>query len=228
MKRILLITLVLSTSLLLITSHFTYLKAQNQDFGSWTGIEINKKLSQRLSVSFTEELRLKENITQLNSFFSEAGVGYKFSQYLKVAANYRFNQKQRIDQSLGTRHRFNVDFAFQNKINAFVVSYRMRVQSQLNDYYSSETGKVPNYNLRHKFSLEWDLDNRISPLAAAELFYPINQMDNKLQQVRLNAGIKYDINNDNRIIINYLVQKETYVNNPLTEHVIGLTYQLSF
>ena len=229
MKKKLLISLVLSVFLLLITSHFQYLKAQNEDFGSWTGIEIRKKFSQRLSASFAEEFRWKENVTQLDNLFSEAGIDYKLSKYLKISANYRFNQKQKRDQSFDTGHRLSSDFRFQNKIKAIIFNYRMRVQSQVNDYYSSETGKFPDYNLRHKFSLQWDLDNRISPFAATELFYPINQIrNNKLSRLRLITGIDYEINKESSMSINYLIQKETFVKNPLTEHVIQLNYQFSF
>lgn len=205
------------------------LQAQQNDFGNWTGIKLSKKLTSNLTASFEEEIRFRENLSQLNNFYSEAGIGYNINNAFKISTDYRFNQKQRIDHSFSKRHRLNIALGFKQKIKAIEFNYKIKGQSEISDYYSSETGKITENILRHKFALNYDFTNRISPTVATELFYPINPISkNRCNKVRFIAGVEYAINEVNQIEINYLVDKERLTNNPQTNYIIQLGYRFKF
>lgn len=210
-------------------SKINSLQAQENDFGSWTGIKLSKKLTSNLTASFEEEIRFKENLSQLDNFYSEAGVAYKINNALKISTDYRFNQKQRSDHSLSKRHRINLALAFEQKIKAIELNYRIKGQSEISDYYSSENGKLIENTLRHKFSLNYDFNKRMSPTVATELFYPINVVSkNVCKKVRFIAGVKYEINKVNQIEINYLLDRERFTNNSRSDYVLQLGYHFQF
>ncbi len=54
--------------------------AQEQDFALWSGLQIRKDITQKLRASFEEEIRFNENITNINTFYSDIGISYKLNK----------------------------------------------------------------------------------------------------------------------------------------------------
>ena len=102
-KSFLLIVFLLNTN---------YTQAQKTDAGLWTAISIDKKLNNKFSANFTEEVRLFQNVQRLNLAYTNLGVSYKLNKYVKLSAVYRFLQKSQDENYISWRHRIYADAQF--------------------------------------------------------------------------------------------------------------------
>jgi long-subunit fatty acid transport protein len=202
--------------------------AQTNDAGLWLSINAEKKITPALSFNISEECRFNENISELGTFFTDAGFAYKINKMFRVSANYRFNNKRNLDDSYTTRHRFYVDFAAKKKLKPITISLRSRLQSYAESYATSDKGSAE-YYLREKFSIKFDLDKKYAPYIYSEFYYSLNNpKGNYIDKMRYAAGFEYTLNRTHSFDLFYMIQKEQNVKNPETDFVIGLGYNITF
>lgn len=202
------------------------------DAGLWATFNVEKKMSKRLEVSFTQGYRLKENYTQTNLFYTSVGVSYKPLGFMKVSVSYRTTQKARLDESYSFRHRLTMDVLLKKKFGKFSASFRQRIQTQVNNVYSSETGQLPAWYAREKVEVGYDLDKPIKPFASVELRYQLNnprdmELNGTWNRVRYSAGLDYKINEKNAFSLYYMIQRGFNVPEPQHLYITGLAYTLS-
>jgi hypothetical protein len=201
------------------------LNAQVNDAGLWTSVKLETKVVKDLTASIIQEFRFYENITELGAYYTEAGLEYKINKHFQIEANYRFTQKRKVENYYSIRHRFGIDLKYSKKIKPFELKYRIRFQNQYADIGRSEDGGVPEYYLRNKLSLQWDLKKAYTPYVSVELFSPLNYprmyaFDN----IRSMAGIEYAFTKHHKIDVYYMIHKDVNVSEPVTYYVIGIGY----
>lgn len=201
--------------------------SQSNDAGLWLNVNIEKKILPILAVELNQEFRLNENISELGTYFTDAGIKYKINNYLRVSVNYRFSNKRRLDDSYSKRHRYYCDFTFRMKFSPINVSLRTRLQSQYANIFSSEDGKIPEYYSRNKLNVELDLKKKYFPFISTELFTPLKQTSVITDNARFTAGCKYECNRRHEMVIFYMIQQEYNVAKPKRDYVIGLGYNYS-
>lgn len=208
---------------------YSGLRAQVNDAGLWASFSLEKKFTQTWSASFSQELRLNENLSEVGTVFSDAGVNYKFNKKLKLSFNYRYSNKRNLDDSYSQRHRFYLDLTMREKLKPFVFTGRIRFQQQYEDIFTSENGFVPQRYLRPKLTCKLDMDKSFAPFISAEYFSPMSCENSfYLDKSRYMAGVDYQINSTGTLELFYLIQRELNQNNPLTDYVVGLGYSLEF
>jgi hypothetical protein len=209
--------------------HAGAVKAQYNDAGLWMSISIEKKITSSTSFIIQEELRMQENITQAGAIFTDAGFSHKFNKYLSAGINYRFTERRNLDASYSTRHRLYFDIAGKDKFSKFTVTLRERIQAQVRDYHSSENGRIPVWLIRSKLTLKYDVNKKVTPLIATEIFYTLNNPGgNEIITLRYYAGVDYEFNKRHSIQPYYMIQSEKNVNNPATDFVTGIEYSYKF
>jgi hypothetical protein len=114
---------------------------------------------------------------------------------------------------------------YSRKIKPFALQYRVRLQDEYADIGRSPKGGIPEYYLRNKLNLSWDLGKPFSPYISIELFSPLNYpryaaFDN----LRASAGVEYEISKHHKIDVFYMVQKEINVSRPQADFITGLGY----
>src|SRR5947207_14910286 len=82
-----------------------------EDAWLWNTVSINKQLSRKWSLGVDEELRLFDNMSRVNLFFTNVGVSYKLSKVFKFSLVYRFINKNQDDEYYSERHRLYLDIA---------------------------------------------------------------------------------------------------------------------
>lgn len=204
--------------------------SQVNDAALWFSTNAEKKITPALTATLSEEFRLNENITELGTFFTDAGVKYKFNKLVRVSVNYRFVNKRYTDDFYSKRHRYYFDLTIREKVKPFVFQFRTRFQSQYADIFSSNEGKIPSYYSRNKFTVKLDFDKKVMPYFYTELYTPLNDPGSVyyLDNVRYCAGIEYKINLIHSLDIYYMLQREYHVNNPETDYIIGVGYNVIF
>lgn len=203
--------------------------AQVNDAGAWLSLNFEKKITSSLSFNLSEELRFNENLTELGTFFSDAGISYKIKDFLKISGNYRFINKKRFDNSYSYRHRYYFDLGLKKKIKPLEVLLRLRFQSQYKDIFSSADGMTPEDYLRTKLTVKMKIKKSFSPYLYGELFNPLNNPKNKnIDNIRYCAGLEYKINRRYMVDIFYMIQAERNVKNPKTDFLTGLGFYSTF
>jgi len=202
------------------------------DAGLWLTMNIEKKLSKRLEISLTEEYRLKENYAQHNLFYTDLGVAYKPLGFMKISFSYRAIQKYLLDETYSFRHRLTMDILLKRKFGRWVPSFRQRIQTQVRNVYSSETGTLPEWFARERFELKYDLDKPVAPYAAIEWRYQLKDprnmdLNGTWNRVRYTLGIDYRLNEKNALSLYYLIQRGFNVPEPQNDYITGLSYTLS-
>ena len=202
-----------------------FLFSQNRDAKIWTNFKIEKKITKKFSLELSEELRLFNNVSEAESFFTDFGVVYKHNKYIKFSINYRFLNKRLLNDNFSMRHRYYVDLSLKKKYKRVIASLRTRFQSQYKDVYRSDNWQTPNNYFRNKVNFEIDLDKKYTPYLNVELFYQLNNnKGNVIDNVRYSVGFDYEINKKVSWGLFYMYEQEYNVKNPFQNFIGGLNF----
>lgn len=199
---------------------------QNNDAGLWISGNLEKRFTQAMSMSFSQELRMDENITEAGTVFSDLGFEYRLNKQFRIAAHYRFVNYRRLDNSYKTRNRFYADLSYRIKISPVIFIFRERIQSEtgLPDL---QEGISPKYYSRTKATLKLELKRKIVPYAYAEWFHPIlSPASGFIDKTRVCAGFEYQVTPGQMVDLNYLVQFKPAMKG--NDFVIGIGYFFTF
>ncbi len=202
------------------------------DAGMWNTFSIEKKLNKKFSLSLEEEIRFKENFSQLNLFYTNLGINYKINKKFKFSIIYRNTQKVNFERGWDIKHRIMFDLTYKQKIkNNFYLQLRERIQLENKNIYSSEDGKDIESFSRTKielgYNIKWNLKAYLSEEMRFQLFDPRNTESNySLHRFRQAVGFDYKIDFRNTIGIYYLVQLERAVYRPNNLYIVGLEYSI--
>lgn len=206
--------------------------AQTEDFGSWMTVSFNKGIVGNLQFNFDQELRLRNNLTDLNLIYTNLGLTYKVNKAFRVATVYRFIDKHKDDGTWGIRHRGYVDLIFRFKPAKFTIGYRARFQSEWRGAgYTGEFGRVPEVYIRNLFKIGYKINDQFSPYVGSELRWQVQNpripYHDGFDRTRFMAGTDYNFNDNNTLGLYFLLQKEWNVVDPETLYILGIEYSFS-
>ncbi len=227
MKRI---TLLVLLSLGFVSHSFA--QATN-DAGLWTTLNVEKNFNKKFGVFLTEEYRMRENFSAINLFYTDLGIMFKPTDFLKISLAYRCIEKFQEENTVSFRHRAMLDISVKKKFGTIAFSYRQRIQAEVRNVYSSEIGNLPEWYSRNKFQLKYDLDKPVTPYIACELRYQINnprmvESNGLWSRARYFVGLDYKRNDRTTFGAFYMVQREWNVSAPQNLYILGLECTLTF
>ena len=195
-----------------------FLQAFSQD--TWFETEFSTKISKDLEFSLTPELRFKDNF-ELNEYFLQTGLEYKFSKYFKLGAGYRFGYNINGDDEHESFGRFNVDAKTGFKWKNFNPKFRLRFT---NDDDFADDNEATNY-LRYKLELDYKIKKlNLEPYLLNEWYHDLEAKE--FSKSRFESGIMYKINKHNKIGAYYRVNN--YLNSTKdNKNILGLSYKFS-
>ncbi|WP_282148989.1 DUF2490 domain-containing protein [Algibacter lectus] len=201
----------------------------DSDWGSWNTIGLEYKLDKKWTFSLEEQLRLKEDISVIDEYFTQLNADYELFKDFKLAGGLRYirqNDNQGNIQGYENHFRFNIDASYKHEIDDFKLGYRLRYQNKNELGVSSEEGDYANQNVRLKASVEYNINNwKLDPKFSAELFNHFEKEDdNGFSKYRLTFGTDYKIKNFGEIGVFYRFEKELNVDLPDVTNIIGLKY----
>lgn len=204
-----------------------------KDAGLWTTFTVQKKITKRINFVIDQEFRLRENYQRINLFYTNIGIDYKATKWLKISPTYRLIQKKRLDGTYSYRHRLTLDMTLKKRIQKITLSERIRYQIEVQDLYTSRKGKLPEQFLRFKTDLKYSVNEKITPYISCELRYQIASprgdgplYNYSFHRIRNVAGFEYQFNKNNAINLYYLVQSEFNIANRESIYIAGIAYTL--
>ena len=201
------------------------------DAGLWTTATLEYGLNSKFCLFITQEMRLKENLSRLNLFYTNLGLEYKIVKNLKTSLSYRQIHKFTPENYFSFRHRIQWDIGLKKSAGNFELSYRHRLQAEVRNVHSSEIGHLPEWYSRNKFQIKYSRNNKVEPYISVELRYqlfnPRNpESDYIWHRVRYQGGIDYKINSHHTMGFYYLMQDEFNIIDPQKMYIIGIEYTL--
>ena len=208
-----------------IISNTDTLSAQNRDFQLWTGAAIEAEPFKNISLEIEEELRLKNNAGDIESYFTDIGLSVDIWKGFTIGGYYRFVMKNE-EERYSKIHRYHFDLSYGRKLGRFELSARTRYQIRYEDVYTSENGHLPEKYSRNKLRVSYDIyRTSLEPRLWFEIYYQLNNPEgNCIDKIRIAPELRYTIKSSNEIKIFYMIEKEYRVSDPALIFVLGVGY----
>ena len=197
--------------------------SQTKDFQYWSDVKLEAEILKNISVEIEEEIRLTENISKIEDYFTDVGISYNFWDNFTIAGYYRFVRRNERDGRISNIHRYYFDLKYEKKIKRYELSIRTRYQSRYKNINSDDFGFKPQNHNRNKLGLAYDIyRSPLKPQVWFEVYYQLNNPEgNVIDKIRFAPEVGYRINNHIRINLYYLIEKEYNVNNPQINYILG-------
>lgn len=202
--------------------------AQQQDFQCWPSAEVGLEFYRNLALHVEEEIRFKENCSQLDKQINDLGISIKFNKYIKASIFYRAIAEWINPDSYEWRQGFYTDLALKYEAGRFVIGYRGRLQSNRIEFYEAQLQLFGELVNRHKLTLAYNIKNiPLSPFAEGELFFVLHDHQNNLSGYRTWLGLTFSPVNTHKFSVKYGIDQELMRKDPLTSFIIAFNYSLS-
>tara|TARA_Y100000385_G_scaffold199089_1_gene206150 strand:+ start:493 stop:1209 length:717 start_codon:yes stop_codon:yes gene_type:complete len=146
-----LITLILFTTTL-------FYAQDTKDLEGWSAVELNLKATDKLSVSVSEHLRYRNDISSLKNYFTQIKVNYELFKNLELGSGARYiTDNDDVGNKQGHEYlfRYQFDAVFKQKIDKVMVSFRLRYQNKNQLGISESEGDTPTEYTRYRMGLSY-------------------------------------------------------------------------
>lgn len=226
----------------------TTAKAQSDDWGVWTTVTVEKKLTKKWSVNAEGEYRTRDGVSATERWSGAIGTDYKFFKWLKADIGYTYIHSRQPGETTKKgniipghwlpRHRFNASITGSIEWNRFKFSLRERWQytyrpQQYVEKYDKDDGTRKNDELvkakaehmvRSRLQIEYDIAKcDFTPYVSCELYHNSYGID----KTRWTAGTEYKINKKHSVEAYYRYQDKAD-DDESNGHVIGVGYKFKF
>jgi len=201
---------------------------QDTDYGIWYEAKAEKDIWKGLRFDLEASLRTNENARNIEKFYIEPGLRYKFNDYFTAGVYYRFIDQKEKDDKYHPRHRWFVQMkGTAPSVARFTLSVRYRVQQQFKTYIEDPEDEEPQWYQRVRIELDYDIKGiPIKPYINAEmytqLFTPNEYIADKWRSM---VGIEYTLNKKHTFGLEY-IYNESRVTKPPYENLLGITYSV--
>ena len=150
-------------------------------------------LTQKLKLSFEEQIRFDNDIADLKNYHTELDFRYKLNDHFDLHAVGRFstrNDNEGANQGFENRFRYQVGSSYSHRTGQWRFKHRLLYQNQ-NDLELTKTeGDVHEKFWRLRSNIEYKVkDWKYDPQFRVEYFGPLNGDDtNSVDEVRLGLG----------------------------------------
>lgn len=199
-----------------------------QDFEFWSGVELKYKINKKWSATLEEQLRLRDNAKNVDIYFTELGLNYKFDKHFDLGFNGRFirdNDDFGKIQGYENHFRWNADLSYSHKISDFDFKYRFRYQTKNELGISELQGDIPSNVVRFKYGVDYNFKSwKLDPEFSTEIFKE-TQPDNEFDKIRFTLGTTYKTKSYGDIGAFYRMEKELTGLYPKTTNIVGIKYK---
>ena len=185
--------------------------AQQKDAGLWLSSSFSMEMEELFLVKnkvlknwnfyAAPEVRLDENMTRVNGFFSDIGTSKKWNKYIATSIEHRIGGK-RIQGEYNLRKRWSYGLQLMLPVGKFKISSTTRYQSTTTYGVDLDLKTT----LREKFTLEYTGIKNVGIQVSHELFFVPITYENSDWRSQFN--LKFKVNKSSSFTLGYLVQKD--------------------
>jgi hypothetical protein len=205
----------------------TYVEVR--DLETWSTIKLEYKPNKKWTLGLEEQLRLKDNSSTVNEYFTQFEVGYKVLDNLELGGALRYireNDDQGNIQGYENHFRFHLDATYKYKFGGFRFNHRVRYQNKNELGLDEIDGDYVKHTLRFKTGFRYKIKNwKFDPKVSAEVFHRSEELeDNGFNKIRFTLGTDYKIKGAGKIGLFYRMENQLNVSYPKTTNIIGFKY----
>ena len=196
-----------------------------RDLHLWTGVQLEKTLAKDWTISLSEEIRFKKDVSELNNYFTDLGLEYRINRNFSLQGNYRFTRDRKKDLSFENLSRYNFDLKYKGKLDFLTVKYRLRYQKEVEGFRLYDQNIPFEKHLRHRLTLKINSMKIVEPYMSGEVFhlfrptrYPV------FEYVRLQAGVLLDLKDAGEVKAAWGFNRELGSAQPLVIYMFRLNY----
>lgn len=229
--------------------------AQDDDFGIWTEIDLEKKVAKNLTIDGGLELRTRDDgFGDIDRWSLGVGSSYKLTDWLKASLGYSLlndnnhkvnNSGKKYADYWGTRHRVSLSLTASQQFGRFTASLRERWQYTYSpektvmrysnvdndDYdYGEEVGEHTYHGKaaskwRNRLQLRYKLSKMWRPFVSGESTVSGSGLD----KMRYTLGTELRLNKSHGFDLYYMYQ-HSYKDDDSegNRHVLGIAYTYKF
>lgn len=189
------------------------------DFESWSSIDMRYKVSKNFSLDMSSELRLNNNSQDFNKYLVDVGGEYEFAKYFDFSMYYRYSRFD-DEQAYVNEHKLFGKLAFSYPVGRFELGIQTRYERSYEVYGYSTLVKTEDA-WRNKVSASYNIYGLpLEPYASFEHFFSENKSSFEATKYRLFGGLKYKISRDYSSSLYYGIQR-SYLKTD-NSYIIGL------
>jgi hypothetical protein len=203
--------------------------SQKDDFGIWYGISAEHKLTKKLEIDFSANLRTFSNAGKIEESFIEGGISYNLNKIITLSGAYRLTDKIEKNNSYYFRHKVLVDIKGNLPAGNFSFSCRMRFQTGLKMYIEDKSDEYPYYTGRIKIKATYKTPTfPLDPYIYAESFFPMfSDESGNLGKSRYSTGVELSISKKHSVEAEYIFQRD-YLPQISDINIISINYNIKF
>jgi len=206
------------------------LKSQINDFQTWSNISLSKEFDSDIKISISEELRMYNNSSEIDEFFTELAVDYKVSKIFEFGLGYRFTRNFTSKGNKRFEQRFDANATFDFSVKRFDFEYRLKYQTNDEELFDQTSNKTFVSTLRNRAKISYNIKNiKLEPYISSDLFYTIDLKDiSEFSKIRNAVGFEYEFSKHSSIDTFLMFEREFHKKTLQRVLVFGLTYKYKF
>jgi hypothetical protein len=221
---VLILTILISLPLISNAQDGTYHTIR--DFETWSSINLRYKPTDNLKLSLSQQLRLKDNSSTMDVYFTQLGLDYKLANFLNIGFASRLiteNDDRGKIQGNESHLRWQVDLEFNHSVSRFAMKYRIRYQNK--DELQKTTDEIKK-TIRLKVASTYNIKNwKLDPTLSAELFNGITNNDG-IYKARYTLSSNYKLKKGS-VGAFLRTEKELFGNYPKRTNILGIKYNFT-
>ncbi|EAR01338.1 DUF2490 domain-containing protein [Maribacter sp. HTCC2170] len=203
------------------------------DVAFWSSIKIGYEPNKDWEFALEGQLRLKEDISELDEYFPELTVTRKLVKGLKLGLGARyvfFNDNRGSIQGTENHFRFHTDLSYKHDIHDLTLRYRIRYQNKNELGVSEADGDIPIQRVRLKLGVEYNIPNwKLDPEIAGEIFSRFKKgEESEFDKYRITLSTSYKIKRAGKIGAFYRLERDIQSIDRWSIYIIGLKYGYTF
>ena len=188
-----------------------------KDAQLWFRLDVERKLTDRLEGSLTQEFRLDENFQQTRAVLTRADLTYELNDFVRLYTQYRFSLRPNND--ILFRHRIAGGVKLKYSIKPINLSFRSGVQREY------ERLELPESYWRNKFQIKYSRKKQPwRPFAFTEWFYNFSYDGYRFDKYRIGIGTDYRLNKRQQLTVRYFYQRIFNAPSPRLAHIFQIRY----
>ena len=208
-----------------------------KDFELWSSVGIAYSVNENFKIGLKEHLRLKENATTTDTYFTDLTLDYELFKNFEIGLGLRYitkNDNKGKKQGFENHFRYTIDLSYKYDINRITASHRIRYQNKNQLGLDEVEGDFVSQGVRIKSGLKYDFKNSpFAPSFSLEIFNKFTNNDTfristyKTSKYRLTYGLSYKWDKIGKFKVFYRRENNILEKLPKNIDIIGLNYVYS-
>lgn len=219
--------------------------ALTNDFRMRFEISAEYKPVKNLTLNLAQEVRTKNNTSELDRLYTTLDVSYKVHKYIKVGASYSFHALYKGNDTWQFRHRGRLHVTGSYSVNNWGMSLRVMPEMTYTDKEIDPLEEVnPTWIMRSRFKVDYSfIDKPVKPYAYVEMFNPLvnpTYGNAWLEKMRYSIGTEWSVDAHNKFDFYYMLEHDmgqdlsvsstliTRTQGNQLNHILGIKYKYIF